>query len=97
MSEADVAEITLEGSLDISNAQELHDRLRAALETGAKIMISATGVERADTTAVQLLCALTKKMHSESREVIWQDPSDALQNAIRILGANSCITFPGQA
>ena len=51
------AVIALQACLDISGVQEIYQQLRTALAVQQFVVLDATQVERADTAALQLLCA----------------------------------------
>lgn len=58
-------EITISGVLDIGNAKELKERLRAAFVPRRPVMLNLDAVERLDGAGLQLVLAF--KRHVEER------------------------------
>lgn len=86
--------ICCDACLDISGARDFYGRLQAALEARQPVVLEATHVERADTTALQMLCAFFRDAEVSGLMVQWQQPSPALQNAARLLNVSACLTPP---
>ncbi|MBM3225941.1 MAG: STAS domain-containing protein, partial [Candidatus Tectomicrobia bacterium] len=53
-----------------------------------------TQVERADTAALQLLCALFQDAEADHWDVQWHQPSVALQNAAQLLNVSAHLALP---
>jgi anti-anti-sigma regulatory factor len=83
--------ISCEECLDISLAQDLYGRLQQAIEAKRPVVLDAGQVARADTAALQLLCAFFQDVQANGMEVQWQQPSPALQNSARLLGLDACL------
>lgn len=73
-------------SLDISIVTVLGNELKVALDSGQSIQIQADEVSRADTAALQLLCAFFLDAQTHGINVEWLDPSDALLDAASVTG-----------
>lgn len=86
--------ICCDACLDISGAQDFYSRLQAALEARQPVVLEASHIERADTTALQMLCAFFRDAEARGLVVQWQQPSAALQNAARLLDVSACLTLP---
>ena len=81
--------------LDISGAQELYDKLQAALGAqGPGPVLDATQVERVDTAVLQMLCAFMRDAQASGIVVQWRQPSPALENAARLLHVQACLALP---
>lgn len=78
--------IECQDSLDISMVTDFSVELSKALEIGQPVTIQAAKVERADTAALQLLCAFFLDARAAGITVEWQGPSDALKTAALQLG-----------
>ena len=78
--------IDCQDSLDISIVSALGNELKAALDSGQAVQLQAAEVGRADTAALQLLCAFFLDAKTQGIEVEWLDPSDALIHAASIIG-----------
>lgn len=74
--------IELPAELSIAHLEPLRAELALAAATAAPIVLSAAAVERVDTAALQLLCALVVAGHA----VQWQSPSARLVQAAELLG-----------
>ncbi len=77
--------IACEEALDISMVRELYEQLQHALTARRTVVINAAHVERADTAALQMLCAFFHEAQAGGVEVQWQEPSPALRHAARLL------------
>jgi anti-anti-sigma regulatory factor len=77
--------ITADNCLDITIVHELHDKLCKAFIAQRPVTIDASQVERADTAALQMLCAFFRDSDAEGSEVKWKQPSEVLCNAARLL------------
>lgn len=73
------------GSLDISQVIPLHEELVGALEAGVPIEVDAAGVERIDTSAIQLLCAFIAEARERSIPVSWTGCSDSVRDVAKML------------
>lgn len=91
MTDKQSTHISFEDSMDISNAGDLHNRLRQSLESSRYITIDAGSVERADTAVLQLLCAFFKEAGQRGIEVNWQNPSESLAGSARLLGVHELL------
>lgn len=86
MSGTDKTVITCPNSLDISMVAEFSNELRTALDAKQDIQFQANAIERADTAALQLLCAFFLDAQADGLNVDWLEPSDALVGAANQLG-----------
>ena len=89
MSGTEKTVITCPESLDISIVAEFSLELKDALDKKQTIQFQATDIERADTAALQLLCAFFLDASAEGLEIEWQEPSDALIGAAKQIGLAS--------
>lgn len=78
--------ISCQDSLDISMVGEFSNELKQALESGATVQLQAANIERADTAALQLLCAFFMEAQEHGIEIEWLEPSDALCGAAAQIG-----------
>lgn len=86
MSESDKTVITCPNSLDISIVTEFSAELKNALEAKQTIQFQAVDVERADTAALQMLCAFFLDAQAEGLEIEWLEPSEALIGCSKQIG-----------
>jgi len=86
--------ICCEASLDITGVRDLADRLQQARAAGRPLVLDGTQVERADTAALQLLCALFQDAEADHWDVQWHQPSVALQNAAQLLNVSAHLALP---
>jgi anti-anti-sigma regulatory factor len=85
--------IVLEGSLDISGAGYLREQLLQVLAGKQSVTVDAANVERVDTAALQVLTAFFKDAVAQNMVVQWQEPSQALRDAARLLGLNNTLNI----
>jgi chemotaxis protein CheX len=81
----------LPSSLDLTQAAELAGVLRAA--KGSDIVIDASGVERASTQCMQVLLAAANTWQADGARFSVAKPSDAFQDALRLLGLQSAFAI----
>ncbi len=91
---APVERLALGASLDVGGARELHARLGQALATRKVVVLDAAAVERADTAALQVLCAFFKAAKSGQVSVEWLRSSATLRGAAQLLGLTACLELP---
>ena len=75
-------------------AQDLYGRLRQALEVQSPIVIEAAQVVCTDTAMLQLLCAFSREARSKGIALQWQQPSQALLNAARLIDLCTYLELP---
>ena len=78
--------IVFDNPLDIACAGQLRQRLVAALQAKAPVFLDAANVDRVDTAALQVLTAFFKDADAAHVTVQWQQTSEALRKATRLLG-----------
>jgi len=78
--------ITCEGVLDLSTAEDLRARLRAAVTRGAEVELLASGVQQIDTASLQLLCAAARELAAQGRPLRVTGASPPFLLAARRLG-----------
>ena len=67
--------------LDIGGTMKLHTRLKNCAAKNVDVKLNGKMIETIDTTALQLLMAFIRQVHSGGHTVSWQSPSDALLKA----------------
>lgn len=88
--------ITCPESLDISIVTDFSVQLNTALEAKQDIQFQAAGIERADTAALQLLCAFFLDAQAEGLNVEWLEPSEALLGATKQIGLSEHLCLAGE-
>ena len=86
---ADTTHVALEAALGIADARVLHEKLNAALAAATPVVMDASRVERLDTAVMQVLTGFCRAARERSLALTWQNPSPALQQAVRLLGLES--------
>lgn len=76
----------LPAQCDISTVMWCHENLNNYIENNDSMMLSAAGVEKITSPAIQLLIALDKKMSAKNEQLIVADHSDVFAEAFRDLG-----------
>ena len=71
---------------DITVAEEYRLKLLDALNKLQSVNLLAKKVERADTAALQMLCAFVKDANTAGISVNWHEPSKNLRQAAELLG-----------
>lgn len=78
--------LRLEGELGIARAIELKTLLLDQLRDTAQPTVDLSAVSRIDTAGVQLLLLTNKTASAMGKKVSWNAPSDAVREALRLLG-----------
>lgn len=75
-------------NLTISAVQGLHEQLESLIDKpeNDKIHFKADAVARADSAGIQLLLAFIQSTKERKIELVWEEPSEKLVSAIKVLG-----------
>lgn len=85
-----VATFALPQSLTIENVRNCKDDLEPLLKSGTT-ELNASGLERVDTAALQMLAVCLKEADGR---VTWREPAPALIEAARLLGLGKFLCLP---
>ena len=88
-------ELALPANCSIRDVAALKTSLLAMLETTDTVVIDAQGVERIDTSSVQLLVAFARDRAAGSRALEWRGVDGAFGHALRVLGLEAAPGLPG--
>jgi len=83
--------IDLEDMFDITVAEKFRTTLLEALNHSKSVELKAEKIERADTSALQVLCAFFKDAKAKGIEVCWVNPTHALIESADLLGLKSAL------
>lgn len=84
--------IELPQQFTIATAMLVSEKMFESLKSGAKeVKIDGSKVERADASAVQLLCSYAKTASKEHMKFSFKDPSESLKSSFSILGLINCL------
>ncbi len=84
--------IELPAQFTIATAMPVSEKMFESLKSGAKnVEIDGSKVERADASAVQLLCSYAKTAAKEHLQFYYIDPSEALQKSFSLLGLSDSL------
>ncbi len=89
------ATLPLEGSLDVSAASDLLERLSGTLagdDASAHIELHLAGITRIDTACLQVLVAFARDAEALGTQVSWHEIPDVVTEASRALGVQSFLT-----
>ena len=90
----EIAVMNLGVNLTIAQASDLHEKFLKIFHDPHEVIFDASEVERADTAGMQCLYAFKKSVEAENVKIEWEDPSDALINAARLLGMVEYLELP---
>lgn len=76
----------LEKSSDISKSEIIHEQMERFLTEASDIVIDASQVERIDTSALQILVALSRSLKNQHLSACIQNPSESFLSAAKLLG-----------
>lgn len=84
--------IELPEQFTIATAMPVSEKMFESLKSGAKnVEIDGSKVERADASAIQLLCSYAITAAKEHLQFSYKEPSEALQNSFLMLGLTGCL------
>jgi anti-anti-sigma regulatory factor len=72
--------------LDITGVAAFREQCQSALETEQDVRLKADELERADTSALQVLAAFFQDATAHNKSVQWQGTSEALRESAALLG-----------
>ena len=82
----DEAVVILGGRLNIRDAEGLQRELVVQLTNKACVRLECSGIESADTAALQLLTAFYREACRRGVNVHWHEPGDALSRSAELVG-----------
>ena len=86
-------EVEFNDIFDITVAEDFRLKLVDALNNAQAIKLLASKIERADTAALQMLCAFFKDANTKGISVNWCAPSNSLRSAVALLGLSQVLTL----
>lgn len=89
--------IVLAANCSVKDATSLKTSLCAVANESAAVTLDASAVERVDTATMQLLCAFVRDRSARNLSIVWRGQSQALHDAIRLLGVGSLLGFDAAA
>ena len=85
--------IVLAANCSVKDAASLKTSLCALAQETSSVTLDASAVERVDTATMQLLCAFVRDRISRNQSILWRGKSQALQDAVRLLGVAALLGF----
>lgn len=85
--------IVLASHCSVKDAAELKQSLCLHLDS-PDVTLDAGGVERIDTSTIQLLCAFVRDRAAQQRSVKWLGDARVLREAARLLGVEPLLSLP---
>ncbi|MEG2983955.1 MAG: STAS domain-containing protein [Peptostreptococcaceae bacterium] len=80
-------EITLEGELDVSTAENLKDQLHKIVdENMLDVKINLTNLEYIDSTGLGVMIGVLKKLRANNKEIYILNPRDNVNKIFKITG-----------
>lgn len=86
--------IVLASNCNVKDAGELKQTLCLHLDDAAPVTLDVGGVERVDTSTMQVLCAFVRDRSAQQRKVEWLGDSSIVRDAARLLGVESMLCLP---
>ena len=83
--------VDLEDIFDITVAERFRAKLLVTLSHAKSIELNAEKIERADTSALQVLCAFFKDAKVKGIKVSWVNPTHTLIESAKLLGLDSVL------
>jgi ABC-type transporter Mla MlaB component len=85
--------VVLAANCSVKDAAALKTSLCAVANEGTAVTLDVSAVERVDTATMQLLCAFVRDRGGRKQNVTWRGESQALQDAVRLLGVGALLGF----
>lgn len=76
-------------SIDITRIHKLYNKLEQALEKSTRFSVKLAGVNRVDTSGIQLLLAFKREVLLRDGEIRWLKPSENFLQAASLLGVTA--------
>ena len=92
---AEGVQVKLAANCTIRDCGTLKADLSAVLASPAAVSIDVSALERIDTAAIQLLCALVRDRKGRQLGVTFSGKSAALTEAVRLLGVDAVLDIRG--
>ncbi len=86
-------EISCGEIMDITIVANFSTLFIQALKSGHAVVLDAQHVERADTAALQLLCAFFNDARTQQQDIQWKNPSDTLCHSAALLGLSKMLNL----
>jgi ABC-type transporter Mla MlaB component len=84
--------VVLAANCSVKDAAALKTSL-CAIAKITDVTLDVSAVERVDTATMQLLCAFVRDRSGRQQNVNWRGESQALQDAVRLLGVGELLGF----
>ncbi len=85
--------VVMAANCSVKDAAALKVSLCAIANQSIDVTLDVSAVERVDTATMQLLCAFVRDRSGRQQNVIWRGESQALQDAVRLLGVGALLGF----
>jgi anti-anti-sigma regulatory factor len=89
--------VSLPATCTLRETADLKARLLRWIDSAEPVVLDASGVQRIDTAALQVLCAFARDRRSRNLAFTWQGRVDTVAEACRLLGIASILGLPEQA
>lgn len=83
--------VVLAANCSVKDAAALKTSLCAVANESTDVTLDVSAVERVDTATMQLLCAFVRDRSGRNQSVTWRGESQALQDAVRLLGVGELL------
>jgi ABC-type transporter Mla MlaB component len=85
--------VVLAANCSVKDASALKNSLCAVANESNAVTLDTSAVERVDTATMQLLCAFVRDRIARKQSIVWRGESQALSDAVRLLGVGALIGF----
>jgi len=86
--------IVLASNCNVKDAAELKQSLCLHLDHADAVALDVGGIERIDTSTMQLLCAFVRDRAKQQRTIEWIGDSRVVRDAARLLGVETMLDLP---
>jgi ABC-type transporter Mla MlaB component len=86
--------IALASNCTVKDAAELKQSLCLHLDQATPVTLDVGGVERVDTSTMQLLCAFVRDRSAQQRKVEWLGDTRVVRDAAHLLGVEAMLSLP---
>ena len=91
---ANPTSLTLAAECLVTDASSLKASLSALLDQPQTVTVNASGLQRIDTAALQVITAFVRERSDRGQQVEWQGAAPVLVAAAQLLGLTSLLKLP---
>lgn len=85
--------LKLPAQMIINHVEDIQAQFNDIMTSGDEVIVDISGVEKADTACLQLLCVVQKSLGELGHKISWQGTSEALTSTAKLIGVNEFLNL----